>query len=201
MRAEARRFRPGLDYTLAHVGTLREELTIDLTLCFVPAAADADATSGDAAAARKKELAAGRLWASGDVGGFECYVATDGDEETKTAKAAHPHPSPLTLTLTPHHKHKHNHKHNHNHPDPHPQPEPEPEPEPGGRGLQGGRLVGGRHLDPRDEQRAEPHAAPARHDEVRQVRERRRAGQPVGRGCRVHGTGGAALSRDWLYRL
>ena len=102
MRAEARRFRPGLDYTLAHVGTLRDELTIDLTLCFVPAAADADATSGDAAAARKKELAAGRLWASGDVGGFECYVATDGDEETKTAKAAHPHPSPLTLTLTPH---------------------------------------------------------------------------------------------------
>ena len=86
--AEARRFRPGLDYTLAHVGTLREELTIDATLCFVPAADAAATTSGDTAAAQKSELAAGRLWASGDVGGFECYVAADGGEETKTAKAA-----------------------------------------------------------------------------------------------------------------
>ncbi len=88
VRAEARRFRPGLDYTLAHVGTLREALTIDATLCFVPAADDAAASSGSTAAAQRSELAAGRLWASGDVGGFECYVAADGGEETKTAKAA-----------------------------------------------------------------------------------------------------------------
>ena len=89
VRAEARRFRPGLDYTLAHVGTLREDLTIDATLTFVPAAA---AASGDAAVSPKTELktelATARLWASGDVGGFECYVAADGGEETKTSKAA-----------------------------------------------------------------------------------------------------------------
>ena len=86
VRAEARRFRPGLDYTLAHVGTLREELTIDATLCFVPAADDAAATSGDTAAAQKSELAAGRLWASGDVGGFECYVEAEGFDEGNAAQ-------------------------------------------------------------------------------------------------------------------
>ena len=32
---EVRRFRPGLDYTLAHYGVLTKEPRLDCTLCFV----------------------------------------------------------------------------------------------------------------------------------------------------------------------
>ncbi len=88
--AEVRRFRPGLDYTLAHVGTLRQTFTIEATLTFVPPAEDGRAggttetrRGGDAASAATD---AARLWASGDVGGFECYVGADEGEDT--AKAA-----------------------------------------------------------------------------------------------------------------
>lgn len=56
-RAEARRFRAGLDYTLAHYGGMCEETRLDASLAFV-------AQEGEAA----------DLWESGDVGGFECYV-------------------------------------------------------------------------------------------------------------------------------
>ena len=88
VRTEVRRFRPGLDYTLAHVGTLRPTLTIDATLTFVPPAAPADGGGGGggAAAARAAAKEAAWLWAGGDVGGFECYVASDEGEDT--AKAA-----------------------------------------------------------------------------------------------------------------
>ena len=61
--SEVRRFRPGLDYTLAHVGTQRSAGTLDATLAFV-----SDAPS---------ELA---LWDSGDVGGFECHVESSAED-------------------------------------------------------------------------------------------------------------------------
>lgn len=68
-KAEARRFRPGLDYTLAHYGGMCEETRLDASLAFV-----------------EEEGEAKELWGSGDVGGFECYVKAD--EENDGAQAA-----------------------------------------------------------------------------------------------------------------
>jgi hypothetical protein len=66
-RALARRFRPGLDYTVAHYGILTREPRLDATLAFVAAGGAMSADAEDTAA----------LWASGDVGGFECYLTAD----------------------------------------------------------------------------------------------------------------------------
>ena len=67
---EIRRFRPGLDYTLAHVGTRAARPTLDATLCFV---------GSDSAAQRA-------LWESGDVGGFECHVQSSKEDEHGAAE-------------------------------------------------------------------------------------------------------------------
>ena len=67
--SEVRRFRPGLDYTLAHVGTQRVGPTLDATLAFVPSA--------------PADLA---LWDSGDVGGFECHVESSVEDEHGAAE-------------------------------------------------------------------------------------------------------------------
>ncbi|KAI9029406.1 Oxoglutarate and iron-dependent oxygenase degradation C-term-domain-containing protein [Hyaloraphidium curvatum] len=60
-RTESRRFRPGLDYTVAHGGVLTSEPRLDAVLSFVDDASEASAEA----------------WESGDVGGFEAYVASD----------------------------------------------------------------------------------------------------------------------------
>lgn len=69
---EVRRFRPGLDYTVAARAETAtpEAAELDVTLAVV---ADGDATSAE-------------LWGSEDVGGFESYVAADEDEDEKTAE-------------------------------------------------------------------------------------------------------------------
>jgi len=61
--SEVRRFRPGLDYTLAHVGTQCQQPTLDATLAFV--------------ASGPTHLP---LWEGGDVGGFECHVPAASDD-------------------------------------------------------------------------------------------------------------------------
>ena len=58
-----RKFRPGLDYTVAHYGLLVKEPVLDATMCFVYDEND----DQDA-------------WESGDVGGFECYIEADDDD-------------------------------------------------------------------------------------------------------------------------
>jgi len=89
--AEVRRFRPGLDYSLAHVGTQCTHETLDATLTFV--------------ASRAEECAA---WESGDVGGFECHVqASDedhgaadvykADESSAGVTSIHPQTNALSL--------------------------------------------------------------------------------------------------------
>ena len=92
--SEVRRFRPGLDYTLAHVGTQTTAPTLDATLSFVAAAA--------------AEL---EQWDGGDVGGFECHVeASDEDargvvevyraaDDTAGVTSIHPQPNALSLVL------------------------------------------------------------------------------------------------------
>lgn len=69
MRAEVRRFRPGLDYTVATGGGLGAAAQLEATLCFV------DAGSEDKAAA----------WGSDEVGGFQCYILAD-DEAMAAAE-------------------------------------------------------------------------------------------------------------------
>ena len=69
-RSVVRRFRRGLDYTLAHVGTLADAPVVDATLAFVPPPPKSGSRGGAAAA---------RAWDSGDVGGFECFVRKEGD--------------------------------------------------------------------------------------------------------------------------
>jgi hypothetical protein len=60
-RSLARRFRPGLDYTVAHYGILTQAARLDATLAFCD-----DASEG-----------AREAWQSGEVGGFECYLTAD----------------------------------------------------------------------------------------------------------------------------
>ena len=64
-RSEARRFRPGLDYTVAHYGCLTRDPRLDVVLCCV-----ADGAEGAAEA-----------WESGEMGGYEAYLLADEDEE------------------------------------------------------------------------------------------------------------------------
>jgi hypothetical protein len=66
-----RRFRPGLDYTVAHYGLLVQQSVLDATMCFVYDESDEQ----DA-------------WQSGDVGGFECYIEADDDEDEEKQGAA-----------------------------------------------------------------------------------------------------------------
>lgn len=68
-RYEVRRFRAGIDYTVAHHGTMVETPMLDATLCFVKVNED------------DEEEADAELWESGDAGGFECYIEADEDAD------------------------------------------------------------------------------------------------------------------------
>jgi len=68
--SQIRRFRPGLDYTVAHYGLMVDQSVLDATLCFVYDENDEHLE-----------------WESGDCGGFECYIAAD-DQEDEEKEAA-----------------------------------------------------------------------------------------------------------------
>ena len=80
-RGRVRRFRPGLDYTIAHFGILTKEPVLDATLCFVSGKGNqslgTDADIDDD----------GDIWQLDDKGGFECYIAADdeGSEDHQEA--------------------------------------------------------------------------------------------------------------------
>jgi hypothetical protein len=67
-----RRFRPGLDYTVAHFGGITSSPRLDAVLCFVDDAGEGDADTSP--------------WAAGDVGGFEAYLLADEEEEEYNGK-------------------------------------------------------------------------------------------------------------------
>ncbi|KAJ1449292.1 Oxoglutarate and iron-dependent oxygenase degradation C-term-domain-containing protein [Pelagophyceae sp. CCMP2097] len=78
-KCAARRFRPGLDYTVAHSGGGARVARLDATLCFLgQAATDADGREDEAG-----------LWETGDVGGFETYIAADDDADPDVYKSTH----------------------------------------------------------------------------------------------------------------
>eukprot|EP00588_Corethron_pennatum_P009000 CAMPEP_0194266094 /NCGR_PEP_ID=MMETSP0169-20130528/1119_1 /TAXON_ID=218684 /ORGANISM="Corethron pennatum, Strain L29A3" /LENGTH=621 /DNA_ID=CAMNT_0039006703 /DNA_START=28 /DNA_END=1893 /DNA_ORIENTATION=+ len=83
-RGRVRRFRPGLDYTVAHYGILTKTPVLDATLCFVAGKGDQclhDEETGDLLGSDEDAL-----WTSGDVGGFECYIEADDDSEEADAE-------------------------------------------------------------------------------------------------------------------
>ena len=73
-RGRVRRFRPGLDYTIAHYGILTQSAVLDATMCFVSG-------QGDQSIGNEDDNEDDMLWQSDDKGGFECYIAADDEEE------------------------------------------------------------------------------------------------------------------------
>lgn len=73
--SEIRRFRPGLDYSIAHMGMLSKQDHLDFNLCFVDVAKPAAPSNKK----RKRDKAAKSMeeWQSGDLGGFVSYVKAD----------------------------------------------------------------------------------------------------------------------------
>jgi hypothetical protein len=72
-RGRIRRFRPGLDYTVAHYGILTSTSVLDVTLCFASGHGKGHYNDDD--------YDDDALWESGDVGGFECYIEADDSEK------------------------------------------------------------------------------------------------------------------------
>ena len=73
-RGRVRRFRPGLDYTIAHYGILTKEAVLDATMCFVSG-------KGDQSLGQEEDNDDDIIWQSDDKGGFECYIAADDEED------------------------------------------------------------------------------------------------------------------------
>jgi len=102
-KGQVRRFRPGLDYTVAHYGILTQTAVLDATICFVAGTGGVGAPSTEEKNTEEKEGSnatakapdsedenkqdhsdedfepdyADVLWQSDDVGGFECYIEAD----------------------------------------------------------------------------------------------------------------------------
>lgn len=76
-----RRFRPGLDYTIAHYGILTRTSVLDLTMCFVRG-------NGKQSLGEDGENEDDTLWQSDDKGGFECYIAADDDDDGDNGEEA-----------------------------------------------------------------------------------------------------------------
>ena len=72
-KGNVRRFRPGLDYTIAHYGILTKQPVLDATMCFV-------CGSGKQSLGEEGDDEDDILWQSDDTGGFECYISADDDE-------------------------------------------------------------------------------------------------------------------------
>jgi len=78
-RGRVRRFRPGHDYTVAHYGILTTSAVLDATLCFC--AGKGKQCAFDEATNELVGSDEDAIWESGEVGGFECYIAADESSE------------------------------------------------------------------------------------------------------------------------
>ena len=81
---EIRRFRPGLDYTVAHMGVMSKEARLDATLCFVNPGenkpVEEEEEEDDDDDDDDEEDTGYDAWDGGDIGGYECYIAADNEE-------------------------------------------------------------------------------------------------------------------------
>jgi prolyl 3-hydroxylase /prolyl 3,4-dihydroxylase len=73
-KGEIRRFRPGLDYTVAHYGVLTQDPQLDAVLCFV----DHTTNTND-----NNNIDDGNncSWEDGEVGGFEAYLLAEDESD------------------------------------------------------------------------------------------------------------------------
>lgn len=86
-KGRIRRFRRGLDYTVAHCRLLTESPVLDATLCFVAGTGKQQVMNEDEGDDQQELDEADLAWQSGDVGGFECYIEAD-DDDTNGGTAA-----------------------------------------------------------------------------------------------------------------
>ena len=81
-----RRFRPGLDYTVAHHGLLEPETVLDATLCFLGQANSSSSGNGDSSKSKEAIIRQNQLmqeaWDDGSAGAYECYIAAEDEELT-----------------------------------------------------------------------------------------------------------------------
>jgi hypothetical protein len=90
---EARRFRPGLDYTLAT--SEEKEARLDLVLGLTPGLEDTK-KKNQSNNRKGKEVVQDRGWHTGEWGGWECYMAPHDEEEdpaiyrSGSSRKAHP---------------------------------------------------------------------------------------------------------------
>ena len=78
-RGRIRRFRPGLDYTVAHYGILTTSPVLDATLCFAAGEGTQckyDEETGEVLGSDEDEDV---MWESGDYGGFSCYIEQEAE--------------------------------------------------------------------------------------------------------------------------
>ena len=80
-RGKVRRFRPGLDYTIAHYGLITQQSVLDATLCFVAGTGSQADHNPNMEYSIEREQDA--IWESGDAGGFECYISAEDEEEVE----------------------------------------------------------------------------------------------------------------------
>lgn len=95
--AEARRFRPGLDYTLAT--SENKEARLDVVLGLTPLArAPPDSSDDDDESSRRYRDRRGREgnrgWATGEWGGWECYMAPHNEEDDPAIYRSSTHKKP-----------------------------------------------------------------------------------------------------------
>jgi len=76
-----RRFRPGLDYTVAHCGAVTVDAQLDAVLTFT-----AEAGGGEGGGPRAPPDAAS-VWGAGEVGGYEAYLLADESGEAAEYQA------------------------------------------------------------------------------------------------------------------
>ena len=85
-RGEARRFRAGLDYTVATYGSMASHARLNTVWCLVDDVDDDAPAGGDVPTGRSEDGAQAwsgadklTMWAEGEVGGFECYIEAEED--------------------------------------------------------------------------------------------------------------------------
>jgi hypothetical protein len=74
-KGETRRFRAGLDYTVATYGSMSEVSRLNTVWCLVDDVDDPEDTEGERLTADEKIA----MWAQGEIGGFECYIEAEED--------------------------------------------------------------------------------------------------------------------------
>lgn len=72
-KGEIRRFRPGLDYTVAHYGVLTQDPQLDAVLCFVDPCSNTTTTNNNTSHGS---------WEDGEVGGFEAYILAEDESDS-----------------------------------------------------------------------------------------------------------------------